>query len=446
MSKRVHQNARRRLFKIVSGTAVLAMVVTACSSQATGGSESSGSNGSVSTSSGGGGGSTPSASGGVIKVGVITESEGPAAAGGEDAVRGVKLALQQLGDTIDGKKIEITVEGTDQTGPSAETKVRKLVEQEGAQIVIGSNSGDEGLAIANYAPKHPEVTFMDAIAAAQNQTVGKPNVFRFAYGDGAQWVAGLGKYAYDQMGLRKVAVISDNYSFGWAQVAGFNVDFCAAGGDITKRIMLPLGTTAYGSVIGQIPTDVDALYLVLNGADSLNFLKAYTAAGGNAKIIASSITVDQTVLSAKGDIQNKLVGVVSASPMADNIPGDAWSKFVSDYRAANPDGFDSPSVFAAGNYANMTAIIEALKQVNGDLSNNQSAFRAALTNLKLQAPSGEITLDKDRNGIFPVYITKVVKNANGTLSNSVVSSSESPEASYYQKEGEAGPNTPSCHS
>jgi len=416
-----------RLLQLTVAVASLAMVATACSSSKTTGAASQ-----------------PTGNKGEIVIGVITEDQGPAAAGGADAVRGVQLALKDLGDTIDGKKIRLVVEGTDQTGPSADAKVRKLVEQEGAQIVIGSNSGDEGLAISNFAPKHPEVTFMDAIAAAQGQTTGKANVFRFAYGDGAQWVAGLGKYAYDNMNLRKVAVVSDNYSFAWAQVAGFNVDFCAAGGQIPKRIMLPLGTTAYDSIVTQIPTNVDALYLVLNGADSLNFLKAYTTSGGHAKIIASSITVDQTVLSAKGDIQNSLVGVISASPVADNIPGDAWKNFVAEYRAAYPNAFASPSVFSAGNYANMSAIIEALKAVNGDLSDGQKKFQAALGSLKLAAPSGEITIDSDRNGMFPVYITKVTRSAGGTLGNSVVATLPAPAASYYQKQGMAGPATPKC--
>ena len=83
-----------------------------------------------------------------------------------------------------------------------------------------------------------------------------PNFFRFN-GDGAQWNAGLGDLAYNKLGWNKAAVIADDYSFGWTSVAGFIADFCAAGGQITKRIFPPLSTTDYSSFAQQIPTDVD---------------------------------------------------------------------------------------------------------------------------------------------------------------------------------------------
>ena len=64
-------------------------------------------------------------------------------------------------------------------------EVRTLVEQDGAEVVIGPLSGDESIAVANYAKDHPEVTFIDGIAGAQDTTlkVQAPNYFRF-HGDG----------------------------------------------------------------------------------------------------------------------------------------------------------------------------------------------------------------------------------------------------------------------
>ena len=71
------------------------------------------------------------------------------------------------------------------------------------------------------------------------------------------WNAGLGDLAYNKLIWEDGAVISDDYSFGWTSTAGFIADFCAAGGQITKRIFPPLNTTDYSSYAQQIPTNVD---------------------------------------------------------------------------------------------------------------------------------------------------------------------------------------------
>ena len=93
-------------------------------------------------------------------------------------------------------------------------QTRRLMEQLGAQIMIGPLSGDESIAVANYAKAHPQWTFVDGAAGAQDTTlkVQAPNFFRFN-GDGAMWNAGLGDFAYRKLGWKNAAVISDDYSF-----------------------------------------------------------------------------------------------------------------------------------------------------------------------------------------------------------------------------------------
>ena len=91
----------------------------------------------------------------------------------------------------------------DDTADKAIEETRRLVEQLGAEILIGPLSGDEGIAVANYAQGAPEVTFVNGTSGAQDTTlkVQAPNFFRFN-SDGAQWSAGLGDYAYNTLGWR----------------------------------------------------------------------------------------------------------------------------------------------------------------------------------------------------------------------------------------------------
>jgi ABC-type branched-subunit amino acid transport system substrate-binding protein len=100
--------------------------------------------------------------------------------------------------------------------------------------------------------------------------------------DSAQWQAGLGDYAYRVKGYKKIAVVGEDYSFVYMQVMGLTVEYCKAGGEITKRFWVPLGTEDFASVISSLPDDVDAIYLGLGGADAVNFLNQYQQAGGQA--------------------------------------------------------------------------------------------------------------------------------------------------------------------
>ena len=50
-----------------------------------------------------------------------------------------------------------------------------------------------------------------------------------------RWQAGLGDYAYNVKHYKKIATVGEDYSFVYTQVMGLTVEFCKAGGEITKR-------------------------------------------------------------------------------------------------------------------------------------------------------------------------------------------------------------------
>ena len=68
----------------------------------------------------------------------------------------------------------------------------------------------------------------------------------------------------------------------------------------------------------------------------------------------------------------------------------------------------------------MKAALDGLDAVKGDLSGNQEKYREALKTLKLKTPTGEITLDENRQAIGPTFITEVAKGADGVFYNKVV--------------------------
>jgi branched-chain amino acid transport system substrate-binding protein len=328
---------------------------------------------------------------GTIKIGVLATFEGPFTVLGEDGLRGAMVAVEEAGGMVAGMKIEIVRGSSDASPDSAVRAARK-----------------------------PGVTFINGTSAAQDTTLRDPaeNFFRFST-DGAQWMAGLGTYAFNDKGYKSVAVVAEDYSFPYTQVFGFMAEFCKAGGHVPSKSWVPIGNKDFSSVIAALPDDVDAIYVALGGADAVNFLGQYQQSGGTAPLIGGSITVDQTVLTSEGKIRDVLVGTPSAGPIADTNDTPEWMAFVNAYKTQD-GAFPSPSLFAQGYYINMKATLLGLEAVKGDTSDGGAALRAALSTLSFDTPTGKVSLDANRNAIADIYLTEVVVGDGGNLVNKLV--------------------------
>jgi branched-chain amino acid transport system substrate-binding protein len=390
------------------------------------------------TTAGATGGSAAPAGDGV-RLGIMAECEGAFGGFNEDVVAGATLALineagatSKSSDTaldgfsgaeVGGIPIELVGIGCgDDTPDTAVQEIRTLVEQDGANVVIGPLSGDEGIAIANYALDHPDVTFIDGISGAQDATlhVQAPNFFRY-HGDGAQWNAGLGYTVHNDAGWDTVAVIADDYGFGWTSAAGFVADFCAAGGDVVTEVFPPLGTTDYSSFIQQLPNpdEVDGYFWAVGGTGTNASLEAFLNAKGDltGDQHAGNLFFSPALAEALGtDIAGAYVGGFAS------LPGDIKTPEITEYLASADAAWDTlaggttgneaapPSAalgfgFGYGYYVAGTALVQALTEAG---TTDPAALQAALADLKLDVPYGPVTLDENRQGIIDTFVAQLV--------------------------------------
>lgn len=365
--------------------------------------------------------------GGPVKIGVLATLEGTYTVLGEDGVRGLRTALAQSDGKAGGREIELIIQSTDASPDSALRGARKLVEQDNVDLIIGPLSGSEGIAIRDYSKTQPGVTFINGISGAMETTYVTPseNFFRFNT-DGAQWSSGLGDYVFNEKGWETVATVGEDYSFIYTQVFGFVTEFCEAGGEVTERLWVPLGTKDFGSIIAALPDDVDAIYLGLGGGDAVNFLNQYQQAGGDANLIGGSIMVDGTVLSSEGSAKEALIGTPSSGPQADTWDNPSWQAYVKAYQDTFPPDqrFPSPSLLATGYYNATNAMLQCMGEVGGDLSDGHAGFRECLSNLTLEAPNGTIKLDENRQAIGTNFVSEVVELEDGTLATQMVAMAE----------------------
>jgi ABC-type branched-subunit amino acid transport system substrate-binding protein len=358
-----------------------------------------------------------------IRLGVLVALEGAFAEGGQDGVRNVELALKEANNMAGGRPIEFVVAPSDTTPDTAVRQARKLIEQDGVDIIIGPLSGSEGIAMRDYAKTVPDKTIINGISGALETTWVDPadNFYRFNL-DGAQWGAGLGTYVVEEKGWKRVATVAADYSFGYTNFLGFAIDFCRAGGEIVERFWVPLGSSDFGGVIAAMPEDIDAIYLGVGGTDAINFLNQYRQAGAETNLIGGTIMADQTVLTSRGRAKDALIGTPTSGPMAEDNPDPAWQEYVKAYQDAFPEGerFPSPSLFGVGYYVATKAALQAIDAVNGDLGEDQAAFQEALATMPLETPLGTVELNENRQASGTVYINETVEGPDGNLMNTLV--------------------------
>ena len=318
-----------------------------------------------------------------------------------------------VGASINGHELQLVGVGCgNDTADKAISETKRLMEQLKADIMIGPLSGDESIAIANYAKQHPTKTFVDGAAGAQDTTlkVRAPNFFRFN-GDGAQWNAGLGDLAHNKLGWKTAAVVADDYSFAWTSAAGFIAEFCAVGGNVTKRVFPPLDTTDYSSYAQQLPTNVDGTFVAVGGAGLIPFLKAYEQAHGP---IDGKKFIGNLFWGTPGEFQQLGTRVAGAYLGGAGTSGDlatpaaqAYSRQVGKtFHTIPPFGAAAPqasSTFTYGYYINTWGLLQGLKAVGGDISGGQKALQKAIGKVKLNSPYGPVSLDANRQAILNVF-------------------------------------------
>ena len=387
-----------------------------------------------------------------INIGVLAAQSGPYAEYGREAKRGAELALAEFNGHAGGKSVQLIFESADGAPEAVQARAQALMTESAAEIIVGPLSGGEGRALKAFAKTALLITFLNGASAARDLTLLDPaaNFFRFTT-DAAQWMAGLGRYAYLDKGYRRVVTLGENYSFPYTQVMGFLVEFCALGGSVAEQYWLPLSDKPYAAITAQLTAiEADAIFIALDGSATADFLAQYWKDGGALPIIGGSVTFDPTLLGANSLYLARLPGAIAASPLADGDLGRGWRQFVAAYRARYPDTAEVPSLFTFSYYVNTKAALLALDAVDGELSGGQEAFLEALAELSFETPTGRVSLDENRQAIANNYILEITLGEDNRLHHEVAYAATSVDQTLglgrkrYLALGAPGPQTPSC--
>jgi branched-chain amino acid transport system substrate-binding protein len=364
------------------------------------------------------------AEGDPIKLGFLTIRSGALAAGGKQMEDGLRLFLKERNNMVAGRKVELIVADTAGQPAITKTKTQELVEKDKVDVIIGPLAAFEALAIDSYV-RTAGVPVISPSAAAEDLTQRKPNPwFVRAVGTSAQPAHPMGEYAAKDLKYKRIAIIADDFAFGHEIAAGFQRTFEENGGQVVQKLWPPLNVADYGSYIGQIRPDVDAVYAAFAGGNGIKFLKQYNEYGlkGKIPLLGAMTTVDEGILKSMG---NEAVGVISSGWYTAAIDNPNNNKFV---QAMVRDYKYVPGYYSIGTYGAAMMMEKALEAIGGKVE-DKTAFMAALRKVQVSDdPRGNVKLDELGNPVMSIYIRKVERK-DGKLVNTVIKTY--PEVSQF---------------
>jgi branched-chain amino acid transport system substrate-binding protein len=359
-----------------------------------------------------------------IRIGLLQPLTGGLAASGTDAADGFELYWENHGTDVAGCTVEYRIEDTGGNPDTALQKVDELVQNYGADIIVGELLANVTLALADRLADNPDVIFMSPIGSADDltQRTPYPNFTRAGGWTSSQTSHVLGQWAYDQ-GYRDAATICTDYAFGWEMCGGFTQVFTEAGGTIDsgEQLWNPLGSTDLGTYVTQLDGfEPDAVFVLQVGASVSDFFQNWSDFGlkEDIPLLGGEVTAD--VSNIRNVPVEQVEGLISSGHWAEGRDSPETAEFVELFDGATDR---LPSYYAAATWTAAQYIDEAIQAMGGDIS-DKAATLEAMKGLELLTPFGPSVLDEYGNPIYDIYIRQVEVRDDGRVWNVVIDTYE----------------------
>ncbi|MBR1137159.1 MULTISPECIES: ABC transporter substrate-binding protein [Bradyrhizobium] len=346
----------------------------------------------------------------VFKIGLIVPMTGGQASTGKQIDNAIKLYMQQNGDTVAGKKIQVILKDDAALPDNTKRLAQELIVNDKVNVIAGFGVTPAAFAAAPLATqgKIPEVVMA---AGTSIITEKSPYIVRTSF-TLPQSSTIIGDWAVKN-GIKKVATLTSDYAPGNDALASFKERFTAGGGEIVEEVKVPLQNPDFAPFLQRMKdAKPDAMFVFVPAGQGGNFMKQYAERGldkSGIKVIGPGDVTDDDLLNDMGDA---VLGAVTAHIYSAAHPSAKNKEFVAAYKKA----YNSrPGFMAVGGYDGIHLIYEALKKSGGKTDGD--SLLAAMKGMAWESPRGPISIDPETRDIVQnVYIRKVEK-VDGELYN-----------------------------
>jgi branched-chain amino acid transport system substrate-binding protein len=337
-----------------------------------------------------------------FKIGLILPLTGPFASTGKQVEAACRLYMQQNGDSVAGRKIELIVK--DDTGVAPETTKRiaqELVVRDKVNVLAGF--GLTPLALASAPIATESKTPMIVMAAATSIITSKsPYIVRSGF-TLPQVAWPIAEWA-TKNGIHSVVTLVTDYAPGLDAEKTFVKRFTEGGGKVLDSLRVPLRNPDYAPFLQRAKdAKPDALFVFVPSGEGSAVMKQFSDRGlkqAGIQMIGTGDVVDDDLLESMGPVA---VGVVTSFHYSAAHDSPENKAYVDSFMKAN---HFRPNFHSVGGYDGMHLIYEAVKKAGANADGDKLV--EAMKGMRWTSPRGPIQIDPaTRDPIQTVYIRKV---------------------------------------
>ncbi len=361
---------------------------------------------------------TVRADGKPLKVGLLTDQSGALTIYGFELERGFKLGLLYAAgvdpskyDSLDkalaavkvaDRSVEVVMRDNGSKPDVAASQARELVEQQGAEVLVGAPSSGVMTGVQQVAKDNDVILFADPAASpAITGANFNLNTFRVCRNTFQDFLA-FAPYANEKLGNKFIILAIDN-DFGKSSAAAAVSTLASAGITFVKDpIYAPLNTTDFTPYIQQVlASGANAVLPIWAGDSSVTLFQQLAELGVNKKM-AVVAAFNSNPIVAKSDPST--VGNISWIVYHYTFPKNKINDWlVTQHKAAFKT---PPDLFTECSFATAQAMYAALTATKGDaLPKNMIPV---LEGMIFQGPKGTYGIrPSDHQALVPMYIAKL---------------------------------------
>ena len=336
--------------------------------------------------------SEPTGEANEILIGEYSSLTGTTATFGTSTHRGILMAVEETntGGGVLGKKIKLITEDTQSKPEEAALAVQKLITRDNVVSIIGEIASSRSLAAAPICQER-KVPMVSPGSTNPEVTKKGDYIFRVCYIDPFQGEV-LAKFAYNSLGLRKVAILKDvknDYSVGLAQY--FFDTFTKLGGEV-------VGEQAYSEGDNDFKAQLTALKAM--NPEGI-FVPGYYTESALIVKQARELNMGMPFFGGDGWDSDRLIEIGGAAMngtyFTNHYSADDTSamvqKFVAKYRSQYNN--ETPDAMAALGFDAAMVVFDAIKRAG---STDRAKIRDMLaTTVDFPGIAGKTTIDPERN-------------------------------------------------
>lgn len=338
-----------------------------------------------------------------MKIGEFSSLTGSESGFGKSTHRAIQLAIAQANSLKDGlPRLELLTKDTESSRKRTIEVVNQLIEDD-VVALLGEVASERSAVAASLAQIHKTPMITPASTSPGITDVGQ-FIFRSCYLDPMQGSA-MAKFAFHDLGLRKVAIIRNgksSYSSGLAEF--FGDQFRKLGGKVLVDEAFTPDHADFDSLLQQINTaNPDALFLPLYYSNILEMAKALPAKP-KWKLLGGDGWDSEGLLE---QTHSSIQGAYFTTHFSSELKTPESLRFM---EAFQKEYGSKPDATAALGFDAANVLIAAIRKAYESGKITRESVRSALVNLPtFKGVTGSIHFDKHRNAVKPIHILQVGK-------------------------------------